>query len=133
MSGKYDDIIDLPHHTSPRHPRMQVRDRAAQFAPFSALTGYGDAIDETVRVTDGKVELSEDAKALLDLKQRLLMERIDSRPEITVTYFEPDKRKAGGTYQTITAKLKRINETERVLVFTDGMHISTDAIVAISD
>ena len=110
-----------------------MRDRAAQFAPFSALTGYGDAIDETVRLTDGKVELSEDAKAILDLKQRLLQERIGSRPEITVTYFEPDKRKTGGSYKTVTARLKRIDETERVLIFTDGMRINTDNVVAISD
>ncbi|MBR7099374.1 MAG: hypothetical protein IKC59_08165 [Clostridia bacterium] len=133
MSGKYDDIMNLPHHTSPRHPRMSVRDRAAQFAPFSALTGYGDAIDETVRLTDGRVELSEDAKAILDLKQRLLMERIDSRPEVTVTYFEPDKRKTGGSYKTVTARLKRIDETERVLIFTDGTRIKTETVVAISD
>lgn len=125
--------MNLPHHTSPRHPRMSVRDRAAQFAPFSALTGYGDAIDETVRLTDGKVELSEDAKAILDLKQRLLMERIDSRPEVTVTYFEPDKRKTGGSYKTVTARLKRIDETERVLIFTDGTRIKTETVVAISD
>ena len=133
MSGKYDDIMNLPHHTSPRHPHMSVRDRAAQFAPFSALTGYGDAIDETVRLTDGRVELSEDAKAILDLKQRLLMERIDSRPEVTVTYFEPDKRKTGGSYKIVTARLKRIDETERVLIFTDGTRIKTETVVAISD
>ena len=133
MSGKYDDIIHLPHHTSPRHPRMSMRDRAAQFAPFSALTGYGDTIDETARLTDGKITLTEDAKALLDMKQRLLLERIHTCPEITVTYFVPDPRKSGGAYRTLTGRLKRIDESEKVLVFTNGSRVKIEDVLSITD
>ena len=133
MRGKYDDIIHLPHHTSPRHPRMSMRDRAAQFAPFSALTGYGDTIDETARLTDGKITLTEDAKALLDMKQRLLLERIHTCPEITVTYFVPDPRKSGGAYRTLTGRLKRIDESEKVLVFTNGSRVKIEDVLSITD
>ena len=133
MSGKYDDIIGLPHHTSPRHPRMSMRDRAAQFAPFSALTGYGDVVDETARLTDGRIVLSEDAKALLDLKQRLLQERIDTKPEITVTYFVKDARKSGGSYQTVRGRLLRIDEVEKSLVLEGGRRISTQDVIDIAE
>ena len=133
MSGKYDDIIHLPHHTSPRHPRMSVRDRAAQFAPFSALTGYGDTIDETARLTDGRIALTEDAKAVLDMKQRLLIEKIHTCPEITVTYFLPDQRKAGGMYRTFTGRLKRIDEIEKVLLFADGQSVRMDDVLSIDE
>ena len=133
MSGKYDDIIHLPHHTSPRHPRMSVRDRAAQFAPFSALTGYGDTIDETARLTDGRIALTEDAKAVLDMKQRLLIEKIHTCPEITVTYFLPDQRKAGGMYRTFTGRLKRIDEIEKVLLFADGQSVRMDDMLSIDE
>ena len=133
MSGKYDDIIGMPHHTSPRHPRMSMRDRAAQFAPFSALTGYGDVVDETARLTDGRIVLTEDAKALLDFKQRLLQERIDTKPEITVTYFLKDARKSGGSYQTVRGRLLRIDEVERTLVLEGGRRISTQDVIAIAE
>ena len=133
MSGKYDDIINLPHHTSPRHPRMSMRDRAAQFAPFSALTGYGDTIDETARLTDGKISLTEDAKALLDMKQRLLAERLHTCPEVTVTYFVPDARKSGGSYHTFTGRLKRIDEAEKVLLFLDGKSVKIKDVLSITD
>ncbi|MBO5315085.1 MAG: hypothetical protein J6K17_01645, partial [Oscillospiraceae bacterium] len=88
MSEKnYDDIINLPCPTSPRHPRMPRADRAAQFAPFAALTGYDSAIDETARLTDEKIDISEDMREKLDRKQSFLAEIIDEQPEITVTYF----------------------------------------------
>ncbi len=131
MSGKYDDIINLPHHTSPRHPRMSMRDRAAQFAPFSALTGYGDTIDETARLTDGKITLTEDAKALLDMKQRLLAEQIHTCPLVSVTYFVPDTRKSGGAYRTFTGRLKRIDAVEKVLIFVDGESVGMDDVLSI--
>ena len=133
MSGKYDDIIGLPHHTSPRHPRMSMRDRAAQFAPFSALTGYGDVVDETARLTDGRIVLTEAAKALLDLKQRLLQERIDTKPEITVTYFVKDARKSGGSYQTVRGRLLRIDEVEKSLVLEGGRRIGTQDVIDIAE
>ena len=133
MSGKYDDIINLPHHTSPRHPRMSMRDRAAQFAPFSALTGYEDVVDETARLTDGKITLTEDAKALLDFKQRLLLERIDTRPEITVTYFVKDGKKSGGSYQTVRGRLLRIDSVEKTLVLEGGRRIDAQDVIAIAE
>lgn len=133
MSGKYDDIIGMPHHTSPRHPRMSMRDRAAQFAPFSALTGYGDVVDETARLTDGRIVLTEDAKALLDFKQRLLQERIDTKPEITVTYFVKDVRKSGGSYQTVRGRLLRIDDVERTLVLEGGRRINAQDVIDIAE
>ena len=129
MSGKYDDMLDLPHHTSPRHPRMSLRDRAAQFAPFSALTGYDDVIDETARLTDGKIELSEDARALLDVKQRLLQRRIAERPRVTVVHFVADQRKTGGAYRSFTGNLIRMDETSREMVFADGTRIKTSDVI----
>ena len=129
MSGKYDEMLDLPHHTSPRHPRMSLRDRAAQFAPFSALTGYDDVIDETARLTDGKIELSEDARALLDVKQRLLQRRIAERPRVTVVHFVADQRKTGGAYRSFTGNLIRMDETSREMVFADGTRIKTSDVI----
>jgi hypothetical protein len=133
MSGKYDDMIGMPHHTSPRHPRMSMRDRAAQFAPFSALTGYGDTIDETARLTDGRIVLTEDAKALLDLKQQLLQARIDSQPEITVIYFVADAKKSGGAYQTVKGRLLRIDPVDKTLVLTDGKRIKAEDVLSITE
>ena len=129
MSGKYDDMLDLPHHTSPRHPRMSLRDRAAQFAPFSALTGYDDVIDETARLTDGRIELSEDARALLDVKQRLLQKRIAERPRVTIVYFVADRRKTGGAYRSFVGNLIRMDETLREMVFADGTRIKTSDVI----
>ena len=124
----YDDIIHLPHHVSKTRPQMSMEDRAAQFSPFAALTGYDAAILETGRLTDEKVELGEETRAILDRKQKYLAEIIASRPEVTVTYFVPDEKKSGGAYSTVTRFLKRIDEYERVLVLTDGRKIQLDAI-----
>ena len=93
MTGPYDDIINLPHPTSVKHPRMPLSDRAAQFAPFAALSGHSTALAETARLTDQRMELDEDARAVLDLKQQLLLERIKEQPEIMVTWFQPDEKK----------------------------------------
>ena len=88
----YEDIINLPHHVSPKRPQMSMQDRAAQFSPFAALTGYEDAIKETGRLTDVKIELSDEDRELLDQKQQYLQEHIGDRPEITITYFVPDEK-----------------------------------------
>ena len=93
---KYGDIIHLPHPVSEKHPRMPMQDRAAQFSPFAALTGYEEAIYETGRLTEEKTELGEEEKAILDRKQQLLLEKLDERPTLTVTYFVPDEKKSGG-------------------------------------
>lgn len=127
----YEDIINLPHHVSATRPQMSMLDRAAQFSPFAALTGYDDAIKETGRLTDEKQELDDDTKAALDMKQAYLMEMIDEQPEISVTYFLPDTKKAGGAYETVTGKLKRFDEYERLLILTDGKKIPMDDIADI--
>lgn len=124
----YDDIIHLPHHVSKTRPQMSMEDRAAQFSPFAALTGYDAAILETGRLTEEKSEPGEEVRAILDRKQRYLAEIIDTKPEVTVTYFVPDARKPGGAYSTLTGFLKRIDEYERVLVLTDGRKIQLDTI-----
>ncbi len=124
----YEDIIDLPCPTSSRHPRMPRAERAAQFAPFAALTGYDDAIDETGRLTDEMVELSEEMKDVLDRKQGFLLSMIGNEPLISVTYFVPDIRKNGGIYKTVSGRLKTIDEYERLLILTNGTKIRLDMI-----
>ena len=128
MKNPYEDIINLPHHVSKTHPQMSMQDRAAQFSPFAALTGYDDAIDETARLTGRKIELGEEAREILDRKLQYLGSIISEQPEISVTYFVPDEKKDGGRYVTATGCLKRINEFERALLFTDGTRISLDEI-----
>ena len=131
MSGKYDDILYLPHPTSVRHPRMPISERAAIFSPFSALTGHAGAIAETARLTDQKMELDEDTKAELDRRQAVLMEHIAEQPEITVTWFQPDERKDGGAYLTAAGRLKKLNAIQRLLVLTDGTEIPLDDVAGI--
>ena len=122
-------IINLPHPTSAKHPRMPLSDRAAQFAPFAALSGHSAALAETARLTDQRMELDEDARAALDLKQQLLLERIKERPEITATWFQPDEKKDGGRYIVSTGRLKRIHEADQVLILADGLRIPIGDIV----
>ena len=128
---KYADIIGLPHHTSPTRPRMSVSARAAQFAPFAALTGYGAAVDETARLTDDRIVLDENAKAMLDGKLLIIADHITEHPEITVTYFEPDKKKSGGAYVSVTGQVKEIDEYERVVRLCDGLKIPIEQIYGI--
>ena len=127
----YEDIINLPHHVSKTRPQMSMLDRAAQFSPFAALTGYDAAIKETGRLTDEKIELDEDTKAALDMEQAYLIEMIDEQPEITIIYFLPDARKVGGAYVTVTGNLKRFDEYERLLILTNGKKIPMDDIADI--
>ena len=131
MSGKYDDIIHLPHPTSNKHPRMSIQDRAAMFSPFAALSGHGAAIAETARLTDEKMELEEDTRAELDQKQAVLLEHIGEQPEVTVTWFQPDERKDGGTYRTATGQLKKIDEVERTLTLLDGTSIPLEDVAGL--
>lgn len=125
---EYDDIIDLPRPKS-KHEPMPMSDRAAQFSPFAALTGYGDAIDETARLTDARIELSEEERAELDYKQQYLA-TLDA-PTVTVTYFVPDERKSGGAYVTHTGVLKRVDEVESMVVFKDGLRVPLDEVMDI--
>ena len=112
----YDDIINLPHHVSERHPHMSVSDRAAQFAPFAALTGYGDVIKETARLTETRPELSEDEKARMDQTLRAVLNTQGENAGIVVTYFVPDARKSGGAYRRAAGKLRRVDEAEDTLI-----------------
>ena len=125
---KYADIIDLSPHVSATRPRMSMIDRAAQFSPFAALTGYDAAIKETGRLTDRRIELSEEERAVLDRKQSILMEHLSSQPEVTVTYFVPDDRKDGGAYVTVTGRAKKVDEVNRLLFLIDGQKIALDEI-----
>lgn len=128
---KYADIIGLPHHTSRTRPRMSVSACAAQFAPFAALTGYGAAVDETARLTDDRIVLDENAKAILDGKLQIIAEHIAEHPEVTITYFEPDKKKSGGAYRSVTGQVKEIDEYERIVRLCDGMKIPIEQIYGI--
>lgn len=129
--GKYDDIIGLPHHVSAAHPHMPMTDRAAQFMPFRALTGYEDAVRETARYTDERIELTEDEKVLLDMRLQKLADEIRSQPKVTLTYFRPDKKKAGGAYVCVTGQLKKIDDYEGALILTGGERISIEDILEI--
>ena len=128
-SFPYNDILYLPHHASTRHPPMPMSDRAAQFSPFAALTGHSDAIQETERLTGERVELSEEAKILLDQKQQYLASL--DRPELTVTYFVADTKKEGGAYVSTNGILKKIDPIERLLILVGGQAISLDDILEI--
>ncbi len=131
MKDQYSDIINLPHHVSKTRPQMSELERAAQFSPFAALTGYDAAISETGRLTDEKIELGEETKAVLDMKQQYILDMISDQPEITVTYFIPDTKKSGGAYVSVTGNLKRIDEYERLMLLTTGEKIPLDDIMDI--
>ena len=131
MNGKYDKIMGLPHHVSKTRPQMPMSDRAAQFAPFAALTGYGAAIKETGRLTDERIELDVEALSALDMKYQLLMEALDEAPEVTITYFQPDERKAGGKYVSAVGTVKKIDDFERRITMRDGTRIPMDDVLSI--
>ena len=132
MSSAYDDLLNLPHHTSAVQPAMPIQNRAAQFAPFAALVGYDALIRETARLTDQKVELDESVKAELNEKLRLLLELLPQQPEVTITYFQPDIRKAGGAYRTTNGIVRKFLHSENLLVMMDGSKIPVDAIAALN-
>lgn len=119
MNNPYEDIMHLSRPVSARHLPMSMHDRAAQFSPFAALTGYDAAIEETARLTDRQTELAESSKEALDKKIRAIQDVIDTMPEATVTFFEPDLRKSGGAYRTITGRVKKIDEYNKALIFQD--------------
>lgn len=123
MKTPYDDIIDLPHHISRRHPQMSLYNRAAQFAPFAALSGHDDAIEETARLTEARRELTQGERDILNRKLNWLLQR-DDNPAIEITYFQPDKRKSGGRYCTVTGTVKKIDDIEGKLLLADGTSIS---------
>ena len=128
---RYDDMLNLPHHVSLTHPQMSALARAAQFSPFAALTGYDDAVKETARLTDAKLELDEDEKARISERLNLLQEQITAHPTVTITYFQADKKKDGGAYVSTTAPVKKIDQIENVIKMMNGELISFSDILSI--
>ena len=128
---EYDDIINLPHHVSKNHRQMPMEMRAAQFAPFAALTGYDAVINETARLTDQQVELEDYDNERLNRKYAELIENISEHPVITVSYFKPDKQKGGGAYVSKTGHLKKVDTYEQLMIMEDSTSIPLAAIVDI--
>lgn len=128
MSDKYKDIINLPHHTSKTRTRMSRLNRAAQFSPFAALTGYEDAVKETARFTNERVELDEYHISMINNKLSLALENKDMKPFLSITFFRPDKRKKGGEYLTVSGVIRRVDEIKRSLVLEDGTIIPINNI-----
>ena len=130
MNGTYDDIIGLPHHVSERHPRMAMIDRAAQFSPFAALTGYDAAVKETARLTESKVELTEEEKSILDAKLR---EAAETKATVRITYFIADGKKTGGAYACTEGQVKVLDTIYGAILLRDGTEIPVDDVLVVDD
>lgn len=138
--GAYDDIINLPHHQSKTRPHMPLHDRAAQFAPFAALTGYDDMVRETGRLTETETDLSEDDRAVLDQSISMIASALAAgrNPSVTITFFVPDEKKEGGSYTSMSGRVKKIDKNARLLILlaengiSAGEAISIDRIVNIT-
>ncbi|MBQ8040013.1 MAG: hypothetical protein IJ274_09135 [Lachnospiraceae bacterium] len=134
-SHEYDDIIDLPYQKSQKHPHMDLYDRAAQFSPFAALTGFESAIEETGRITEERIELDENAKEALDLRFREIFEKLRhtgaEKPFVTITYFRSDSVKEGGAYVTVEGRIKKIDENSHRLIFEDGLGVDMDEVIGV--
>lgn len=131
MSNNYDEIIHLPHHVSKTRLPMPMSDRAAQFSPFAALTGYDAAIEETGRLTEDRIILDENEIEILNAKLQFIEEQLENEPVAVITYFQPDKKKSGGAYVTITGVVKKIDSYEQVIVLTCGLRIPIAEIIQI--
>ena len=119
--NNYDDIINLPHHVSTRHQQMPISDRAAQFAPFAALTGYDDAVKETARLTTKRIDIDDGLKQVLNEKLNIILDNIKDKPEVTFTYFIYDKKKSGGKYVDITGNVRKIDIVEQTVTLTNTL------------
>ena len=131
--GKYDDIINLPHHVSATRPHMAAIDRAAQFAPFAALTGYEGAVKETARLTDERIELDEYAQGALSDRLQIITHRMREHPKIAITYFQPDERKEGGSYVTVTGVVRRVDDVMKKITMQDGNEIEMEKILNVEN
>lgn len=131
FTNKYDDIMDMPHHVSKTRPHMSIEDRAAQFSPFATMVGHDDAIEETARLTDARIELDEDRKARINEKLQLVAENLGTGMEVAITYFVPDVLKVGGEYVTKVGVVKKIDVDTKSLVMMDGEKIEIEEIVEI--
>ena len=130
-TDNYDDIINLPHHVSATHPQMPMANRAAQFAPFAALTGHAEALQETARLTDTQMELDDETNEKLNQTLAQLRETMGQHPIIAVTFFEPDARKEGGAYKTLEGRLKAIDDYNQHLMMADGNAIPLHLVTGI--
>ncbi len=131
MTNEYDDIINLPHHVSKVHPQMTMYQRAAQFAPFAALTGHDAAIRETARLTDSQIELGDENNEILNRKLAILRDHLKDTPDVTITFFRPDEKKPGGSYETYTGNLRVIDDYEQNLIMSDGNKIPLPSVLDI--
>ena len=127
----YNDIINLPHHVSQNHRPMPIESRAAQFAPFAALTGYSDEVKEKARLTEQKIEIDDELKEILDCKLKIISDNIKLNPEISLTYFIKDNKKIGGKYVTVTGKIKKIDMIKQYIVLIDNKKILISDIIDI--
>ena len=130
---RYADIIDKQHHVSKKHPPMSMEDRAAQFSPFAALTGYDAAIVETARLTAQRVELDEYERQALNKKLQFISEHLNEHPKVSITCFVPDARKEGGEYVTVTGNIKKLDDYEHRIVLMDGSRILMEDVIGIED
>lgn len=129
--NKYNDIINLPHHVSNTRKPMTLYNRAAQFAPFAALKGYDSAIKEEARITSKKIELDEELKTILNENIKLINNNIKEKPKVMITYFIPDNKRIGGSYETIIGNVKRIDNVNKFIVLTDNKRINFDNLLNI--
>ena len=130
--GPYDDMLDLPHHVSEKHAHMSLLNRAAQFSPFAALTGYDDAVSETARLTQERVELDEQEKLQIGQVLYAILEAIDQKPLVQAAFFVPDERKSGGSYQRASGRAVRVDEQEGLLILEDGTQIPFPDLTALN-
>lgn len=131
MIGKYDDIINLPHHTSSKHPRMTRTARAAQFAPFAALTGLDDEMEETARLTDKKITLDEEQKQVINRELLFIKNNPQRDIPVIITFFKSDGRKDGGAYIEKEVRIKKIDEINRKLILSDYSEIKIDDLFSV--
>lgn len=129
--GKYDDIINMPHHVSSKHPRLSMEQRAAQFAPFAALSGYGEQLKETERITESRIELDDEVKEKINNALNLKIKNISSKPKVTITYFVPDSKKPGGKYVTKIGNLVKYSEYKKILILEDKTEIPISEIIEV--
>lgn len=129
--SKYADIIELPYKKSTDRPQMSLHDRAAQFAPFAALTGHEEAIEETARYTEEKIVVDDVAIAAINDKLYHISKHLNEKWNVSITYFMKDKFKSGGAYLTDVGNVKKIDDVEKIVIMDSGMRIEMDCIVGI--
>ena len=130
--GNYDDIINLPHHVSKKHPRLSMEQRAAQFAPFAALTGYDEQVKETARKTSERLEIDEELKTTLDSKIQIIVDKIKTKPKVSITYFVQDLKKEEGEYVTSIGIVEKIDTYNQLICLSNKVNIPINEIIDIS-